>query len=109
MESSEFSNRVMALLADRGMKMTELAKATGIPYYRLYSALKRPAAIPNGKDLETLTNFFGVPPGYLMTGSPSLEDINRQSTLEHRLKALEPQHLVELEKFLEFLESKANK
>ena len=97
MTGSEFSERLSALMDERGMNRADLSRATNIPYHRLNPWFIRPGAKASSADLLEVASFFGVSERYLLEGGqrdPFSPESGAAAEREiARLVSLLPDHL----------------
>lgn len=105
MTLSPFASRIQELLAERQMKLAELARTLEVPYHRLQPWFRRANALPKGPDLYAVAQFFDVDEGYLLNGGER-KPFNRLESLQSRAKLLDEESQKELSTFLEFLLAK---
>lgn len=104
MSMSGFAVRLTAMMDARGMNRRDLERATGIKYHRLNPWFFRENALPNGKDLKALCDYFDVSAAYLLEGTGPAPD--RRAELFARIDLLNEEGIADLEKYVDFILSK---
>lgn len=68
----DFSDRLSALISDRGISTRELGRRIGVTHVTIGKWLRREAA-PRGENLESLSDFFEVTPAFLIYGEEGVD------------------------------------
>lgn len=102
METLTTSQRIMALMTERGMNRADLARKAGIPYQRLNVWFTRENAKPNAADLERVAVAFNVSISYLIAGLEPNPATARDWVFQH-YQRLAPDKQKQLEDFVRFL------
>lgn len=74
----DFSDRLSALISDRGISSRELGRRIGVSHVTIGKWLRR-EVVPRGENLESLADFFEVTPAFLLYGE---EGINGRQTID---------------------------
>ncbi|MGA0617555.1 hypothetical protein [Paracoccus sp. KR1-242] len=96
------SQRIKALMDERGMTKADLHHATGIPYHRLNPWFIRDNAKPNAEDTELVATALTTQATYLITGEVApIHD--ERSWIVSVYDSLPPEKQAQLEGFARFL------
>lgn len=70
MNEETLSQRLQALLTERGLSVQKAADISGVKYHALYSILGRENAVPNAVLAQQIADGLGIPIEYLTKGAP---------------------------------------
>lgn len=96
------TQRIRALMLERGLNRAELARKTGIPYHRINPWFVRENAKPNGPDIEAVASALGVSVSFLVYGREP-DPATARDWISQTYQQLDADRQRQLEAFVQFL------